>query len=302
NAYLTPLIGGSGGGGGAYYPSTRGSYGGGGSGAILIASSGTINVTGYIYACGGYGGIYSTDGYENGTYFGGGGGGGGGMIRLIADTITGEGTIQATGGSGGDQTYSSNTSYWDGGDGSSGRIRLEADHLLRVANTNPSYQFGYPTAVTFPDGIPSLTITSIGGVPAPEGAIGDFEYPDVNLPYGTQNPVTVGITAANIPLTTAVTVTVRVSPRKGTESTATSTALSGTTESSTATASVNLPASEPAIISVYVSVPVVAMFGDGPVYAEGEKVNEIKVSSTMGGGSELSYITESGREVLARLY
>lgn len=68
NPSIVPLIGGSGGG-----------AGGGGGGAILIAAAGTITVNGSIVANGG----------------GGSGGGSGGAIRLVANTINGNGTLSA---------------------------------------------------------------------------------------------------------------------------------------------------------------------------------------------------------------
>src|SRR5229473_2155779 len=49
---LLPLIGGSGGGGGSGWTGFSGSGGGGGGGAILIAASGTLNITGAIQANG----------------------------------------------------------------------------------------------------------------------------------------------------------------------------------------------------------------------------------------------------------
>ena len=61
-----PMIGGSGGGGGAGGTSFTGSGGGGGGGAILIASSGTLNLTGRIYAQGRGGGT----GEQSGDYGG----------------------------------------------------------------------------------------------------------------------------------------------------------------------------------------------------------------------------------------
>ena len=79
---LAPLIGGSGG-GGAFCPQSGpfGDGGGGGGGALAIASSTSITVTGAIDARGGAGGCLC----------GAGGGGAGGAVKLVANTISGNG-------------------------------------------------------------------------------------------------------------------------------------------------------------------------------------------------------------------
>lgn len=102
---ILPMIGGSGGGGQSGNP---GGGGGAGGGAILIASSGTLSCDGTLDASAGAEQLA--------------GGGSGGSIRLIANTIIGEGAIRAR----------------DGGGGSSvGRIRIEACTNRRVSLTDP---------------------------------------------------------------------------------------------------------------------------------------------------------------------
>src|SRR5262249_7542721 len=95
NQGLMPLIGGSGGGGAGQglaagcTASSIGGGGGGGSGSILIAADGTIAVNGTIQALGGIGGCTGA-----GLCFVG-GSGSAGAIRLVADTISGSGTLRA---------------------------------------------------------------------------------------------------------------------------------------------------------------------------------------------------------------
>jgi len=36
---------------------------------------------------------------------------------------------------------------------------------------------------------------------------------------------------------------------------------------------------------------------DAPIYAGGERVEKVRVASVVGGGSSITYITESGREI-----
>ncbi len=99
NARILPLIGGSGG--------SYSSGGGAGGGAILIAATGTITVNGAIRARGG-----STS-YISGS---------GGAIKLIADIVTGSGTLDA----------SSHDPSWGG----KGRIRIEANTIPTSSTLN----------------------------------------------------------------------------------------------------------------------------------------------------------------------
>lgn len=284
NERILPAIGGSGGAGGGGTNSYVGGAGGGGGGSIVVASSGTINVTGTITANGGTG--------ANGEiYAGGGGGGAGGSIRLIANTIAGNGAINATGGGGGYQGY--NGIY--GGSGSAGRIRLEASSITRTAGTNPPMSLGYPYAV-IPQNMPTLTITSAGGVDSPAVPKGSFGSPDVMLPFNAQNPITVVVNGANIPAGT--TVTLKASPAVGSATSATGT-LAGTDTSSSASIQVNISKAYPSVLTASVTFQL-ASLGMGPIYAQGELVEKVRVEAAMGGGSTMTYITASGKEIPAK--
>jgi hypothetical protein len=278
NTKIMPLIGGSGGGGGAGSASSsvyqhRGGAGGGGAGSILIASSGTINLTGSITANGGKGGNSS------GTY-GGGAGGSGGAVKLMANTIAGEGTISVSGGTGG-------TGY-NGGAGGTGMIRFEANTVTRVANTTPQYTYSYPGTV-FVTNIPTLKITSVGGLNVPANPSGKYGSPDVMLPPTTTNPVTVSISATNIP--TGTTVTVTAAPEYGSASTASGT-LSGTDAASTTAVAITLSTTYQSILTASATFTVqTAMHWDG------ERIEKVRVAATMGGESQAVYITESGKEI-----
>ncbi len=282
SALLRPIMGGSGGGGGGgNWGYTYGGGGGGGGGAILIASSTSITVNSQagMYADGGQGG--------SGAY--GGGGGSGGAIRLIAPTITMLGTLSAQGGSGGSSC---------GGNGGTGRIRMEATTLNYSGSSTPLATSGLPQPVFPSSGQPALAITSIGGISAPANPVGSvFATPDITLPVGTQNPVAVGLTASNVPLGTTVQVT--AAPQNGAKTTATCTLLDGTQASSTCTASVSISLTQTNILTASATFPLVASAGGGPIYAEGEEVKWVRVASTLGGPSTVTYITASGKEVPA---
>lgn len=84
--------------------------GGAGGGAILIACQNTITLNGTVRANGGSGRYWGSNNYSSG--------GSGGGIRLVANTLSGTGIVQALAGGG----------YQSGG---LGRIRIE-----RVVNDN----------------------------------------------------------------------------------------------------------------------------------------------------------------------
>lgn len=278
---IIPLIGGSGGGGGASVSNNRGGAAGGGGGGILIASSGSITITGNISARGGFGAIGNA----------GGGGGSGGAIRLIANTVSGNGNLNASGGGGGGANVS-----FGGGAGGQGYIRIEAfDFNGFVGTSTPSniISFALPHPVTSPTA-PSLRIASIGGVNAPSSPLGTLQgVPDVIVPSTQTNPVTVALEASNLPLGTIIQVT--LTPSKGARTTVQSTGLTGTEATSTATASINLPGG----ISVVSALAVIdlALAKLDPIFLDGERVRRIEVAATFGGASELIYVTESGRRI-----
>lgn len=290
NVNLLPMIGGSGGGGGCGTISYVGSSGGGGGGAIVIATSGTINVTGSITANGGAGASYGWCCY---TYNGAGGGGSGGAIRLLANIIKGEGTISANGGSGGTGGYAG---YGNGGNGGAGRIRLETNMLLRTANTTPPYTFnGSPVAV-FPSVMPTLKITKIGGINVPSTPTGAYASPDIILPSAVSNPVEVVVEAANIP--TGTTVTITGVSEFGASTTATTT-LSGTNSLSTGTAQITISIKSTNVIMATATFTLQTASNQMPLYVDGEKIVKMRVASVLGGKSSITYITETGKEVQA---
>lgn len=286
SAALVPLVGGSGGGGGGATTARAGGGGGGGGGAILIASSGTISFTGTINARGGSGGFGA----------GGGGGGSGGAIRLVANTITGAGSLQASGGSGSGSVTGTTTTR--GGNGGDGFIRVEAyDYSAFNPGSTPAFiSFALPHPVAA-QGTPALRIASVAGVSAPAAPLGSLHgAPDVVVPSTLPNPVTVAIEATNIPVGTVATLT--LTPAQGARTTAQSTALAGTDAASAATASVNLPSG----VCVLTATAVIDLTSPSasarpPLFIEGEPVIRIEVAATFGEPSKVTYVTRSGRRI-----
>jgi hypothetical protein len=294
NIGLLPLIGGSGGGGGAGGSVLPGSGGGGGGGALLIAASGTINVAGAVLANGGTPVPSTVNG--RGTP---GGGGSGGAIRMVATTISGNGTISALGSSvsGGLDYVTAGTGYYlcvgrDNGsaDGGVGRIRLESETLTRTAATTPLYVGGVPNVLSVP-GLPTLSIVSIGGVAVPASPTG---VGDVVLPAELPNPVTVVFSTKGV--TVGSSIKLSALPASGPAIKATSAATTGSTENATASVEINLPGGQ-SVLQASVTYTVVAALGDAmSTFAQGERVEKVRLSATLGGASTATLITVSGKE------
>lgn len=223
------IVGGSGGGCG------KGHGGSGGGGALIVAASGTITLTGAIYARGGAASSY-------------GGAGGGGMVRLVATQITGSGQINVMGTAG---TTNCSKSNYPGGCGAAGLLKVEGWKVSGsfMANTVPvsSLFFGTPQPAV-PGGAsqPTLKVSKITGETG-----GDQLPPAPDLTEHTLHPtpkiyleagktITVEVTATHVPVGT--TVKVRLNTLGYGAPVVNSTALAGTLDESTATATFTIPA------------------------------------------------------------
>ena len=218
NNQLTPLIGGAGGGGGYQGTAVDGGNGGGGGGAIRIVSSSSITVNGLITANGGNG----VCGVGSGQY-GCGGIGSGGVIHLIAPTVSGTGALE---------TYAESPT---------GIIEISA--ATNSFPTNDTHVLGPFVGAglynpPLPSGTPTVTVTSINNVAAPQYPTANPMVPDVTI--NSANPVTVAIATQNIP--TSTTVTLYLTSENAPDSVAACGALSGSVASATATCTaVNFP-------------------------------------------------------------
>ena len=219
NQFLIPLLGGSGGGGSTIcaYP------GGDGGGAMLIAASGTIDLTGHIFATGG----------GSPSCFA--GAGSGGAIRFLSAKIVGTGEIRTDGGRSGAEVF-------DAGPHGGGLGRVRFDTLDNGFNGTV---VGFFTAGFQPIIIPTngqgaqLTVTSVGGVPVSASPTGQLSTPDALLSAQQNNPISIVVHCANIPLNTQITVSVK--PANGAAVSATGLNSTGTLSSSTATVLITMP-------------------------------------------------------------
>ncbi len=182
------------------------------------------------------------------------------------------------------------------GGGGIGRIRVEAYTNTATINYAQAPSIDQPGVVALPNA-PTLTITAVAGVSAPASPTGSFATPDITLPANTSNPMTIALAASNIPLGTTVAVTAK--PLDGAASSATSTPLAGTLAASTATASLTIPTNQPSVISASATFTLAAIPGTGPLFAQGEAVEQVRVATVLGGVSQVAYIATTGREIAA---
>lgn len=217
NQQLVPLIGGSGGSG-----SSGTSFGGsGGGGALLIATGGTITNNGPIHADGNYVSGHSPSGS-------------GGAIRLVANQIVVNGTIEAL----------------SLGQSANGIIRLEATNITgtAVASINPTPQSAVPSntpTIFAPAATAYVTVTSISNqtanlpAPADPKAIMSASPGADDFAMVTTNPVTIWLKTLNFPTNGAVTVYVK--SQYGPQTTPPAVCVSGNSNSAIWQATANLP-------------------------------------------------------------
>ncbi len=213
NSFLIPLIGGSGGGGGTRIGDSPSSGGGGGGGAMLIAASGSVAINGCILAYGG-----SSDGRSAGW-------GSGGGIRIIAGRLSGTGRVA---------TQSAQSE-------GEGRVRLDTPDNEFIGSIYGGVLSQGFQPVIFPTSGQGaqLTIASVGGVPVSASPTGAISTPDAVLSAQQNNPISIVVNCANLPLNTQITVSVK--PANGSAVSATGLNNSGTLSSSTATISIVMP-------------------------------------------------------------
>jgi hypothetical protein len=204
NPQILPLIGGSGGAG-----LTANRSGAGAGGAILVAAPGTIQISGSVSALSGS----SPDG-SNGF-------GSGGAIKLIADQVTGTGTLNAA---------------------TTGRVRIEANSLAgSIVSTPSTIRFPPGTSPTLFQSLssPTVKIVSVDGMPAPADPTAPLvSAADLSIQKNT--PVTIVLRTENFATAGAV-VAVRIANKYGGATTLNATLQGGgTTALSTWTVSTTL--------------------------------------------------------------
>ncbi|MDX2250922.1 MAG: hypothetical protein NW202_01430 [Nitrospira sp.] len=283
---LIPLFGGSGGGGtngnntgGVGGTPLTGGSGGGGGGAIVVASTTKITVSGAVTANGGGPNFCGPATIGHGS---------GGAIRLVAPEVAIPGSLQARGLAFGVCTAG----------GGPGRIRIETLVPGPMVSIDPAASMVIgslgpvtPNSVPALVNLPTLTISSVGGIATPAVPAGSYTTADVTLPAGTTNPVPVVLTVTNTPVPT--TFTVRMVPQFANPVSTTATS-SGALALSTATASVTLPTGRISGLQAYAGFTLTASLA--PII-DGELADQVLLAAGYGEPSTLTLVTKSGREV-----
>jgi hypothetical protein len=192
-----PLIGGSGGLGGTA-----------GGGAILIAAAGSIQVTGSVTSLGIAGGFPNYSG------------GSGGAIRLVANSISGTGTVDVR---------------------NDGRIRLEANNVSGSLVTLPqtiAVAPATPPTIWPGNEAPTVKITNVDSSAAPAVPTAPLDLA-ADVGVSTNGASTVTIQTTNFP--TNGNVQVRAAPKFGTAAWTNAVFQSGNATSATWTATVTFP-------------------------------------------------------------
>lgn len=281
---MLPLVGGSGGGGGGGGPngwSLPGAGGGGGGGALMLVASGSVSLTGTINARGGNGGAVNNGNCTDTTFDSGGAGGGGagGAVRILTPAFSGTGTINVSAGTGGCRPG-------NGGDGND--FNQNAGGHGGVGRSSIEVVSGGTFSLSV---IPTLAITSIGGVAVPPNPSGAG---DVTLPGELPNPADITISASGIPVGTVVKLT--LSQPYGDKVVADASALAGTLQASTSTGSINIPSGSSVLMASTTYALSVAMGEALKIYAGGERVEKVSLAAVMGGEMRVTLITVSGKE------
>ncbi len=188
NTLIQPILGGSGGGGGASSDTANGGNGGAGGGAILIASSLDITIPagGTIQA---KGGNYSWGGASYGGY------GSGGAIRLVADRVQGDGSVDAR--------------AWNNSNDLRGRVRIEAFYRPFAPNAFPVPSATAPVESFDFSSEPTLAVISVSGTNVAQPPSGSLTSPDVV--FTEEGTIDIVVQGTNIPTGTAVTLRVTTS-------------------------------------------------------------------------------------------
>lgn len=199
--------------------------GGGGGGALLIAASQTVQLGGSIAARGGGGGSWSC----GPGWYGNAAGGSGGAVRIVAQRVQGSGSIDASGGGGGGNHF-----------GGQGRVRFDMLENNFGGSVSGVFSQGFQPIILPSAGVGAqLAISSISGVAVSASPTGVLAIPDAVISAQQGNPIPVVVSCANIPLNTAITVSVR--PANGATVSAVGHNTTGTQASSTATVLLNVP-------------------------------------------------------------
>jgi hypothetical protein len=221
-------------------------------------------------------------------------------VRVIATEIDGGFQISAVGGNPG--AFGPAFTNRRGHDGI---IRLETFKLSAGFSQLNGRVFSSLPGLVFADGtgLGTVRISQVGGATVPVDAGSNTALPDVIIPSGVSNPVTVQVTATNVTPGQPATIRLNFQGAGGQVIEATTTPLSGTNEMSTATASITMPAGSGTMTAV-LTTPIssrgngaiqIADGAEGRILIDGEPAVSVERETVLGGATTVTYVTESGK-------
>jgi hypothetical protein len=145
--------------------------------------------------------------------------------------------------------------------------------------------------------LPTLTISSVGGISPPPTPGGSFTSADLVLPQGTTNPVPIVLTATNTPVGTVF--SVRLITQSGVFALANTAPSTGTFAVSTATVSFNFATGQVNLLNAFASFTLPVQTASLYPLIDGEPVERVLVAANYGEPSTVTLITRSGKVVTA---
>jgi hypothetical protein len=131
----------------------------------------------------------------------------------------------------------------------------------------------------------------VAGIPVPASPTG---FGDVTVPTATANPVSITLATSGIPV--GSTVKVSVTPQLGRRSRSTVRQPSASLDNATTSVSLDIPFGH-SVLSAQTSFIVLAAVGDAlSRFAQGERVEKVTLTSTLGQGEKATLHTVAGRQ------
>jgi hypothetical protein len=184
---------------------------------------------------------------------------------------------------------------YNGNAGSKGIVKLECFTCPFAGTiTAGTHSIAQPAPV-FPSPIPTLKITSVGGV-KPGTTTGSLTTPDLVLSSTVVNPVPIVINGFNIPTATPVYV-YNYSPTASSRVQMGGAILQGTFAFSTLTVGGTLPTGVSVLMAETSAFTVTASLAPLLPKVDGEEIIEMLASASMDGQAMLTGITGSGKQV-----
>lgn len=137
---------------------------------------------------------------------------------------------------------------------------------------------------------PALRFATVAGIPVLAAPTGSN---DLTIPTTSANPVTIALATSGIPPGSVIKVT--VIPRFGQAISLDSPPTAGTVAAATTSVSMDIPGGHN-VLSAETTYTVIASVGDSlSRFAEGERVEKVTLTSTLGGASQATLHTATGR-------